>query len=49
MDWTIQMLQRLEIQIPQSLCQNPNISIHGHLGNCDGIIENDLRPDSAGI
>ena len=35
------------IQIPKFLCNDPDITISGHLGNCDGNKENDpiLPPD----
>ena len=37
-----------EIQIPRSLCDDPRTTISGHLGNCDGIKENDDVPNSHG-
>ena len=37
-----------KIQIPRSLCNDSQTIIKGHLGNCDGIRENDCVPDSHG-
>ena len=37
-----------EIQIPQSLCNDSNTTISGHLGNCDRMQENDHVPNSNG-
>ena len=38
-----------EIQIPRSLCNNSDITISGHLGNCDGNSSNDaIPPESPG-
>ena len=37
-----------KIQIPRSLCNDPNTTISGHLGNCDGNMENDYVPNSHG-
>ena len=37
-----------EIQIPRSLCNDPNTTISGHLGNCDGNAKNDYVPNSHG-
>ena len=36
------------IQIPQSLCNDSNTTISGHLGNCDQRKENDYVPNSNG-
>ena len=36
------------IQIPQSLCGDSNTTISGHLGNCDGMRENDYVPNYHG-
>ena len=36
------------IQIPRSLCNDPNTRISGHLGNCDGNKDNDHVPDFHG-
>ena len=37
-----------KIQIPRSLCDDPQTTISGHLGNCDGIKENDDVPNFHG-
>ena len=46
--WNGAGILSFKMQIPKILCNDPSITISGHLGSCDGIKENDRIPPSDG-